>query len=141
MWTNIRSQFGDFTNSTNFVKDKKQNEKNWIKMPFVATHFIHFENCIRLTGRVIDSDMKKTRDFGLIIIWFFIGKYMKGKKQSIFLFVSLHFGFKFQEYSFWCNWLAHDSAQQWSHKLYFSKYNTSFIFKIRIYKIYIASYK
>ena len=27
MWTNIRSQFGDFTNSTNFVKDKKQNEK------------------------------------------------------------------------------------------------------------------
>ena len=141
MWTNIRSQFGDFTNSTNFVKDKKQNEKNWIKMPFVATHFIHFENCIRLTGRVIDSDMKKTRDFGLIIIWFFIGKYMKGKKQSIFLFVSLQFGFNFQEYSFWCNWLAHDSAQQWSHILYFSKYNTSFIFKIRIYKIYIASYK
>ena len=135
MWTNIRSQFGDFTNSTNFVVDKKQNKKNWIKMPFVATHFIHFENCIRLTGRVIDSDMKKTRDFGLIIIWFFIGKYMKGKKQSIFLFVSLQFGFNFQEYSFWCNWLAHDSAQQWYYRSYFSKYNTSFIFKIRIYKI------
>ena len=132
MWTNIRSQFGDFTNSTNFVVDKKQNQKNWIKMPFVATHFIHFENCIRLTGRVIDPDMKKTRDFGLIIIWFFIGKYMKGKKQSIFLFVSLQFGFNFQEYSFWCNWLAHDSAQQWYYISYFSKYNTSFIFKIRI---------
>ena len=122
------------------IKNKTKKIESKCRL-FVATHFIHFENCIRLTGRVIDSDMKKTRDFGLIIIWFFIGKYIKGKKQSIFLFVSLQFGFNFEEYSIWCNWLAHDSAQQWSHKLYFSKYNTSFIVKIWIYKIYIASNK
>ena len=123
MWTNIRSQFGDFTNSTNFVKDKKQNEKNWIKMPFVCCYTFHsfwkLHSSYRESYRFwYEKNSWFWVDYNKI--WFFIGKYMKGKKQSIFLFVSLQFGFNFQEYSFWCNWLAHDSAQQWSHILYFS---------------------